>query len=113
MEEAKCRAVHQCSCPDCRQSRASVTAQRHGAINTLLAILDERSRRLVAAFVAGELGRGGITEVARISGMSRNTIRRGQRELTRPEALPPHRVRHPGGGRRAVEKKISGALERP
>jgi DNA-binding phage protein len=112
MEEAKGRAIHRCGCPDCQQSPESFLAQRHGAINTLLTTLDERSRRLVAAFVADQLGRGGITKVARITGMSRNTIRRGQRELIRPEA-PSHRIRRPGGGRMPVEKKIPGDLGRP
>jgi DNA-binding phage protein len=65
----------------------SHSADQHAAIIALLAVLNEQARRLVAAFLAGQQGRGGITQIARISGLSRNTIRRGLRELTRPDAF--------------------------
>jgi len=67
--------------------------------------MDERLRRQWAAAEARELGRGGITAVARATGMSRTTITAGMRELKSPakrreqEAL---RVRRPGGGRRPL-----------
>jgi DNA-binding phage protein len=66
--------------------------------------LDERSRRLVAALLADHQGRGGITRVAQITGLSRNTIRWGQQELTQPKVSFPARIRRPGGGRKRAEK---------
>jgi DNA-binding phage protein len=37
-------------------------------------LLDERQRRLLAAAAARALGRGGITVVARATGLSRQTV---------------------------------------
>jgi Rhodopirellula transposase DDE domain len=66
-------------------------------------LLDERQRRLVAAAVVEMLGRGGQARVARASGMSRNTLIVGARELA-GGAGPSERVRRPGAGRkRAVD----------
>jgi hypothetical protein len=67
--------------------------------------LDERQRRLWAAAEAQALGRGGIARVAEATGLSRRTIRLGQRELqgsTQGEAEPLEqgRVRQRGGGRK-------------
>ena len=64
--------------------------------------LDERRRRLWAAAEARSVGRGGIAAVARASGISEETIRRGVRELERGEHLAPGRVRRPGGGRKRL-----------
>ena len=60
--------------------------------------LDERARRLFAASEARHLGRGGVSLVSRACGLSRVTITKGLHELDAP-ALPPGRVRRPGGGR--------------
>ena len=64
--------------------------------------LDERRRRLWAAAEARAARRGGIAAVARASGMSEETIRRGVRELESGERLDPGRVRRPGGGRKPL-----------
>ena len=42
---------------------------------------------------------------ARVTGMSRTTIRRGMLELQGAAPLDPRRVRRPGGGGQALEKK--------
>ena len=47
-------------------------------------LLDERARRLWAAVEARALGRGGISQVAEATGLSRATIRAGLRELALP-----------------------------
>ena len=64
--------------------------------------LNERVRRHWAATEAMALARGGICVVARATGTSRNTIRAGITELNErgggEMALPPQRVRRPGGG---------------
>jgi transposase len=66
--------------------------------------IDERQRRLVAAADALYLGHGGVSRVARASGLSRPTIHRGLRELTQGP-VQPHRVRRPGGGRKRAFHK--------
>lgn len=66
--------------------------------------LDERARRLFAASEARQLGRGGVTLVSRVCGLSRPTITKGLRELDEAP-LPPGRVRRAGAGRPMVEIK--------
>ena len=64
------------------------------------ALLDERTRRVVAAAEAQALGYGGVTLVSRVTGLARSTLRRGIVELGAPEsAAPAARIRRPGGGR--------------
>ena len=60
--------------------------------------LEEKQRRLQAGAMARLLGRGGVTIVARVSGMSRNTVMDGQRAVV-AGAEPDGRVRAEGGGR--------------
>jgi hypothetical protein len=62
--------------------------------------LDERGRRRWAGTEALALGRGGVTSVARATGLARNTVAAGIRELSDPAALPPDQVRRPGAGRK-------------
>ncbi len=80
----------------------------------LLPRLDERSRRLVAAADCAALGRGGISQVARASGLSRPTLYQGVHELEgREQSLG--RIRRPGGGRKSAEQKyprLAGVLEK-
>ena len=65
----------------------------------------EKSRRRFAGVLAQQGGHGGIQRVIEITGLSRNTIRRGQTEAqhqdTRGEQV---RIRRTGGGRKRVEK---------
>jgi hypothetical protein len=68
-------------------------------------VLTEQARRRWAAAEALALGRGGISVVARATGLSRPTIRAGVREIqagTPPAAAPDGalRVRRSGGGRK-------------
>jgi len=65
-------------------------------------VMTERSRRLWAATEAQALGRGGISAVSRATGVNRNTIAKGIRELASPETLAPDRVRRLGGGRKSA-----------
>jgi transposase len=72
----------------------------------MTATLDERERRLLLGAEARAAGRGGQAAVARATGASPATVRRGLRELGDPvaETLARGRVRRPGGGRkRAVD----------
>src|SRR5260370_10522253 len=83
---------------------AAITA-RYESLKTLL---DERSRRLLAAEESQAVGKGGISVVAKATGMSRPVIRQGIAELKDPTALTAGRVRKEGGGRkRAIDKDAS------
>ena len=64
--------------------------------------LDERMRRLVAAAEAAALGFGGVSIVARATGVSRRAIRIGTTELRQKARVsgPAGRIRRPGGGRK-------------
>ena len=63
--------------------------------------LDERMRRLLAAAEAEAVGRGGVSVVARATGVSRRAIRVGAQELkTRGHPVMAGRIRRPGGGRK-------------
>ena len=72
--------------------------------------LNERARRLFAGSEALAFGRGGISVVARATGMSRVTVRKGLAEAKAIEAgeldpLPPTYNRRPGGGRKKLSEK--------
>jgi Rhodopirellula transposase DDE domain len=81
-------------------------------------ILDERSRRQWAATEANELGYGGVSAVADATGLARDTIRAGVRELAyrrqHPDEWPRPGVRRPGGGRKRLTESdpaLTAALE--
>lgn len=97
--------LRSCSCQICQQQPQSTVGKEHRAINQLVTALDEKSRRFIIGFLARQRGRGGIAGLARITGLSRNTIRRGQRELQEPPVASRQRVRQAGGGRQRIEKK--------
>jgi hypothetical protein len=62
-------------------ARDEVVEMLRGKYRLLEPSLNERTRRLWAATEAMALGRGGVTAVARASGLSRGVIVRGAREL--------------------------------
>lgn len=64
--------------------------------------LNERSLRHFAAVEAKAIGRGGISVVSEASGLNRNTIARGIKELESKEKLDVNRVRRPGSGRKKI-----------
>jgi hypothetical protein len=60
------------------------------------------------------LGYGGVTAVAQATGLARNTVAAGLRELRAPTGLAPDRIRHPGGGRKplaSADADLRGALD--
>ena len=82
--------------------------------SVLSGLLDERSRRLVAAAESLALGRGGISAVSRATRMSRPVIRLGVGELENPQRVVRGRVRRPGGGRKRIvesDSDLVGDLE--
>src|SRR5512134_451200 len=80
--------------------------------------LNERLRRLFAATEAQVLGRGGISAVAKATGVSRRAIHAGLKEIAQRSEMTvssPGRIRRPGAGRKKrVEQDASllAALER-
>jgi hypothetical protein len=63
-------------------------------------VLNEQSRRRFVALEARALGRGGISLMARISGLARSTIYQGLSDIRDNVSAPPGRVRKKGGGRK-------------
>jgi hypothetical protein len=64
---------------------------------------NERTRRLWSGAEALSAGRGGVSALQRITGLSYLTIARGVREAQSPSDLPGDRVRMPGAGRKRAE----------
>jgi Rhodopirellula transposase DDE domain len=75
---------------------------------SFLPYLNERTRRVWAAMEAKAMGNGGVSVVAQVTGLSRNTIAAGLRDLQEHEgeglgAASPQQIRRPGGGRKHIE----------
>ena len=76
--------------------------------------LNERQRRLWAAAEARALGYGGVSLVARATGVSRRAIRFALAELAAADAPPAGRTRRPGAGRKpstVLQPGLRAALE--
>src|ERR1700688_487729 len=77
---------------------------------SLSTFLDERMRRLVAAAESAAMGYGGVSVVARATGVSRRAITEGMKELrqqkvSREPSTSQPRIRRKGAGRkRTVDK---------
>lgn len=72
----------------------------------VLGTLNEAQARLFVAERALALGRGGISRLSKLTGMSRPTITKGAAELKRPRPVAlaeSGRIRRVGGGRKRVE----------
>jgi transposase len=81
----------------------------------LSSYLDEKVLRLWAAVEAQSLGRGGITQVAEATSLSRTTIYVGMSELESGgpgvESRLPGKIRRAGGGRKKLKEKDSSLLQ--
>jgi len=73
-------------------------------IKRMLPMLDERQRRLYLANEALSYGRGGVSVVSRISGLSRTTITKAMSEL-KAGVTHDGRTRRSGAGRNTAENK--------
>jgi hypothetical protein len=81
----------------------------------LIPVMTERSKRIWAATEALALGWGGISAVSRATGIDRNTIAKGIRQLDMPETLAADRIRRPGAGRKrssVIDPTLIEDLER-
>ena len=80
--------------------------------STVMPLLDERQRRVLAGASARMLGRGGVSAVSRTAEMCRNTVITGGKEIVSGKASPGGRVRREGGGRkRLIDKDPDLLLE--
>src|SRR5438045_8833200 len=66
--------------------------------------LNEKQQRYYAAREAKAYGFGGVTAFARATGMNRDTINQGIKELESGNTLQGDRIRRPGGGRQKLEE---------
>ena len=73
-------------------------------------LLDEQQRRMIAAADALFFGRGGVSRIARASGLSRTTIHRGIAELDQGSQTGT-RTRQAGGGRKSAVDEDPSLLE--
>ena len=75
-------------------------------------LMDERMRRQWAASEASDLGWGGVSAVADATGLARNTVMAGARELeyrrAHPEVTVTSRIRQAGGGRKPLAQSDPG-----
>ena len=82
-------------------------------IRNTLPLLNERQKRLYLANEAKAIGRGGISQVSKVSGVSRVTITEGMKEITsegyKPQAET--RSRKKGGGRKSKETENPEIIE--
>ena len=102
MSKKSKQKLHNCSCDSCRRHPHSKIAKEHKAINQVLLGLDERNRRRFVGVLASQ--QGNVSQLSQITGLSRNTIYRGQQEVEHPKRNPAAGIRRRGGGRMAVEK---------
>lgn len=80
-----------------RAAQARAARKRY---REMTAVLNEQSRRRFVAVEAQTLGRGGVSLMARISGLARSTIYQGLSDIRDNVSAPPGRVRKAGGGRK-------------
>jgi len=74
-------------------------------------LLDERTRRIMAASEAVTLGYGGVSLVHRACGLSRQTITKGIQEIQGSVAPPAGRIRNIGAGRKSIIVSNPALLE--
>lgn len=91
---------------DHRRNRVVTPAEGEKTWLRILETLNEYQARLFVAEKALQLGRGGISRLSQLTGMSRVTITQGLSELRVGKKLrtAAERVRQPGGGRKKVEQ---------
>ena len=73
--------------------------------------LNEKQRRLLIAAEARTLGWGGISRVAKATGVSRVTIHKALTEIADKKILA-ERIRKPGGGRKDITEYYPNILEK-
>lgn len=103
MTDKQAKTSYVCQCKQCVEYPTGTTAELHRQINQLVGLLNEQHRRQFVGLLARQLGSGGVSKMAQITGLSRNTISRGQQEIAAGDF--DDRIRVKGGGRPLTEKK--------
>ena len=80
-----------------RSAQARAARKRY---RELASVLNEQSLRRFVALEARALGRGGVSLMARISGLARSTIYHGLSDIRDNVSAPAGRIRKEGGGRK-------------
>ncbi len=83
-------------------------------ISTMMPLLNEKQKRIYLASEAIAIGRGGVTEVSRISGISRSVITAGIKEINdgNAEVLSADApIRRKGAGRKPITETQPGITE--
>jgi DDE family transposase len=81
-----------------------------GKFVVMAPLLDERARRLWAAAESAAIGYGGDALISAATGMARETIRNGRRELAQGVEIT-GRIRRRGAGRPDIEETQPGVTE--
>jgi transposase len=83
-------------------------------INTMMPLLNEKQKRIYLASEAIAIGRGGVTEVSRISGISRSVITAGIKDINDGNAeflSADAPIRRKGAGRKPITETQPGITE--
>ncbi|MDP1962936.1 MAG: hypothetical protein Q8K93_12125 [Reyranella sp.] len=104
MQKKTKQKIHRCTCERCKKHPYGKTAQQHQAINRVLLELNERNKRRFVGVLANQQGRGGTSQLAEITGLSRTTVTRGRKEIEHSNKSLPSGIRRSGAGRPLVEK---------
>jgi hypothetical protein len=81
------------------------TEEARALLVLFCSLLNEKQRRLYAGLESLKLGHGGDAHIASILGLNPHTVAKGRRELMGADLTPIDRLRAPGAGRPAQEKK--------
>lgn len=90
--------------PFMRDSQTETSDDTKAAIILFLSTLNEQQRRLYAGLESLRLGHGGDSRLAELTGLNVHTIAKGRAELLQRD-VQLDRIRRPGAGRHALEKK--------
>jgi len=91
---------------------ARLTAEEHRWVK-VLTTLNEAQTRWFVADKALDLGRGGVSRLSQVTGLSRMTITKAIKELRDRGALQPAaqgRVRREGAGRKPIEESSPAVM---
>src|ERR1039457_5487675 len=80
-------------------------------LRTVWPLLDERTRRIMAANEAIGLGYGGVSMVRRARGLSRKAITKGIREIQKGDCPAEGRILRAGAGRKSLTVTDPALLE--
>jgi hypothetical protein len=101
-------SIPTCPCELCQQApdTDAATTHYHHSIRTFIGQLTEVQRRWYVGMLSLQPGSPPDTILAQVTGLHRQTIRRGRREVVAGlPTLPMDRQRQAGAGRPASEKK--------